>query len=305
MLIAEAFGTCVLVQMGTAANCAHLYLQTITMGTVALVWGLALTIAVYSSAALSGGHINPAITMAFCLVRPADLRFRKVIPYWLAQLLGAVVGGTINLFLFHRAIGHYESKHSIVRGSDAGIASAAAFGDYYRYESRIRSQQSCLVAIIAQKYLLRLPSSLNSKDVQGGVHAFFIEAFGTAVLAFVVFVMTHRKNPIPGAAVPPVIGATLVVLVAALGPLTGCVVTDMNDCLAVCRALASYRPTCNLAPCHHCSASFNPARDMGPRLVTVVARWGRPAMKDFLPYLLAPLIGGPIGAFLADRVLML
>jgi glycerol uptake facilitator-like aquaporin len=53
------------------------------------------------------------------------------------------------------------------------------------------------------------------------VHAFFIEAFGTAVLSFVVFALTHPKNPIPGSAVPAVVGAVYGVLVATLGPLTG------------------------------------------------------------------------------------
>jgi hypothetical protein len=52
-------------------------------------------------------------------------------------------------------------------------------------------------------------------------------------------------------------------------------------------------------------ASLNPARDFGPRLVTVMARWGTIGFTDFLPYLLGPIFGGPIGAFFADKVLML
>jgi glycerol uptake facilitator-like aquaporin len=52
-------------------------------------------------------------------------------------------------------------------------------------------------------------------------------------------------------------------------------------------------------------AALNPARDFGPRLVTVVARWGTVGFTDCLPYLLGPIFGGPIGAFLADKVLML
>jgi glycerol uptake facilitator-like aquaporin len=50
------------------------------------------------------------------------------------------------------------------------------------------------------------------------------------------------------------------------------------------------------------SAGLNPARDLGPRLVTLAARWGAGSMKDFLPYLVGPLIGGPLGAFLAETV---
>jgi glycerol uptake facilitator-like aquaporin len=53
------------------------------------------------------------------------------------------------------------------------------------------------------------------------VHAFFIEAFRTAVLTFVVFTLTHHKNPIPGPAIPAIVGAVYGVLVATLGPLTG------------------------------------------------------------------------------------
>jgi len=54
-----------------------------------------------------------------------------------------------------------------------------------------------------------------------GVHAFFIEAFGTAVLTFVIFTVTHLRNPVPGAAVPAIVGIALGSLVTTLGPLTG------------------------------------------------------------------------------------
>jgi glycerol uptake facilitator-like aquaporin len=70
------------------------------------------------------------------------------------------------------------------------------------------------------------------------------------------------------------------------------------------------RQTC-ICICHGCanllkwydSAGINPARDLGPRLVTVFSGWGMAAMKDFPVYIAGPLIGGPIGAILADFVL--
>jgi len=57
--------------------------------------------------------------------------------------------------------------------------------------------------------------------VTNGVHAFFIEAFGTATLFFVMFALTNIKNPIPGAAIPPIVGAVYGILVAIFAPLTG------------------------------------------------------------------------------------
>lgn len=234
------------VQIGCAANCVALYTKSLLgPGQVAAIWGVGTAVAIYATAALSGGHLNPAVTFGFALVRPADFGFRKLIPYWMAQLFGACLAGLVNLFLFYGTIGHFEKKNGIVRGGASSIESAAAFGDYW---------------------------SLHS-GVTNGVHAFFIEAFGTAVLSFALFALTHNKNPIPGAAVPAIVGAVYGVLVAILGPLTG--------------------------------AALNPARDLGPRLVTVAARWGTVAFTDFLPYLLGPLFGGPIGAFLADKILML
>jgi len=88
--------------------------------------------AIYVTAAISGGHLNPAVTLAFAMVRRDDFPFRNVLPYWTAQLLGGILAGAINLFLFHVSISRYEKKNGLTRGSEASIQSAAAFGDYWR-----------------------------------------------------------------------------------------------------------------------------------------------------------------------------
>lgn len=112
-----------------------------------------------------------------------------------------------------------------------------------------------------------------SKDVSGSFHAFFIEFFGTAFLCFIIFASTHTKNPLPSAAVAPTVGMAIGVIVMMLGALTG--------------------------------AGINPARDLGPRLITLMAGWGTAAMTDSVVYIVGPLVGGPVGAFLADKVLMI
>lgn len=242
--IAEVFGTCILVQIGCGSLCLAIYLQALKgMWQIAVIWTLGATLGILSTASISGGHLNPAVTLAFALVRRDDFSWKKVVPYWCAQLSGAMLAGLINLLLFHSAIRRYERKNGIARGDADSTLSAAAFGDYWS----------------------------NSKSVDNAVHAFFIEAFATGFLTFVIFSMTHENNPLPSTAVPPAVGVAIGLMVALFGPLTG--------------------------------AGINPARDLGPRLITLVAGWGLVAMTNFGVYIVGPLVGGPVGAFLADRVL--
>lgn len=133
-LIAELFGTAILVQVGCGGLCVALYLGNMSgMFQIGAVFAMGATMAIYATAAISGGHLNPAVTLAFYLVRRDDFPFRNVLPYWCAQLLGGILAGAINLWLFHVSIRRYEKKHGLERGSAESIESAAAFGDYWRY----------------------------------------------------------------------------------------------------------------------------------------------------------------------------
>jgi len=135
MLLAEVFGTAVYVQLGIATQAVALYSGALSgYWQIAIGWSIALTIGIYVSAARSGGHLNPALTFAFMLVRPTDFPWRRMVPYWLAQLLGAFIGAAINLFVFHHAINSYEVENNIQRSEDldTSIQSASAFADYFR-----------------------------------------------------------------------------------------------------------------------------------------------------------------------------
>ena len=54
--------------------------------------------------------------------------------------------------------------------------------------------------------------------------------------------------------------------------------------------------------CLRFSGVLNPARDFGPRLATLITH-GMLSMTDCLPYIVAPLIGGPLGALLAEHMI--
>lgn len=102
--------------------------------------------------------------------------------------------------------------------------------------------------------------------------AFLTEAIGTGILGFVIFALTNTKNTVMKSGfVPPIIGLTVGSLIAVLAPLT--------------------------------QAGFNPARDFGPRIVAFLAGWRTVAFQGWWIYVVAPLLGATVGAFLADKVL--
>jgi aquaporin Z len=59
--------------------------------------GLALAIMIYATGHISGGHLNPAVTLGVFLRGKATLS--ELVSYWIAQLLGAVLATFGVLFL--------------------------------------------------------------------------------------------------------------------------------------------------------------------------------------------------------------
>jgi len=192
-MVAELIGTTILVQVGTSANCIGLYVNGERgMWQIAVIWILAATIGILASGKISGGHLNPAVSLSFAVWRPSEFPSSNVLPYWAAQLAGAFVGSLINLAIFFKTIADYEANLGIERGSESSIQSAAALSDYWSLSGHVSSS----------------------------FHAFFLEAFGTAFLVFTVFTLTNAANDVPKGAVPVLVGVAIGVMVNGLGPLT-------------------------------------------------------------------------------------
>src|SRR5687768_4377689 len=95
-LTGEVLGTFLMVLFGTGSvACAVLTGALQGLWQVAVVWGFGVTIAIYCSAALSGAHLNPAVSLAFALFRPCSFPRGRLLPYCLAQLAGAVGAGLL------------------------------------------------------------------------------------------------------------------------------------------------------------------------------------------------------------------
>ncbi|MBI1384367.1 MAG: MIP family channel protein [Rhizobiales bacterium] len=110
--------------------------------------------------------------------------------------------------------------------------------------------------------------------------AFLAEMVGTAMLAFVVFSLTSSHNPSrpPDGAIAVVIGLCVAAIISVVAPLT--------------------------------QAGLNPARDLGPRIVSYFLGWGTIAIPGprggwLSVYVAAPLLGALIGAGLQRFVVWL
>lgn len=103
--IAEFFGTMVLILFGDGCVASFALFNkfvNVDWNLIAFGWGFAVMLGVYVAGTVSGAHINPAVT--FALAVRGKFAWNKVIPYWVAQVLGAFVGAMILYFVYHGAI---------------------------------------------------------------------------------------------------------------------------------------------------------------------------------------------------------
>jgi MIP family channel proteins len=85
--LAETIGTFGLIFFGAGAIMQQQATQTVGTTGIAVAHGLAILIGVYAFGHISGGHFNPAVSFGMWVTRRMGLR--KMLAYWIAQLLGA------------------------------------------------------------------------------------------------------------------------------------------------------------------------------------------------------------------------
>lgn len=198
--LSEYLGTFILVFVG-CGTVAGLVLNDVNLGQweVSLVWGLAVAMAIYVTGAISGTHINPAVTVTLAVFR--RFPWGKVGPYILAQMAGAFTGAAVTYGLYRKAFTHFESSEGIVRGSAESVATAGIFSTY--------------------------PAPFLSN-----VDAFFVEFAITALLLIVILAVVDDRNPlfVPLKNVGPlIIGLTVAMIGGSWGNLTGFALNPARD----------------------------------------------------------------------------
>jgi MIP family channel proteins len=238
-LCAEFLGTFVLILFG-AGVVAQNVLSDGKNGSylaINIAWGIGVMIGVYVAGRVTGGHLNPAVTVALAMRR--GFPWKKVLPYSLAQTLGAFCAAAVVVLVYREAFSAFDGGVRMVEGAKA---TAGIFSTY------------------PQPYL----------SIWGGL---IDQVVGTAILLLGVMALGDSKNLAPQSNLGPVLVGLLVI---GIGMAFG----------------------------FNCGYAINPARDLGPRLLTFLAGWG-PAVFTagnhwFWVPIVGPLVGGVLGATLYD-----
>lgn len=94
-LSAEAFGTFWLVLGGCGSAVLAAAFPGVGIGLlgVSMAFGLTVLTMAYAVGGISGGHFNPAVTLGLALAGRFEMR--NLIPYWAAQVAGAVAAAAV------------------------------------------------------------------------------------------------------------------------------------------------------------------------------------------------------------------
>lgn len=130
-LAAEGLGTLWLVLGGCGAAVLDAAFPGLGIGFtgVALAFGLTVLTGVYALGPISGGHFNPAVTFGLAVGKRHP--WGEVLPYWIAQVVGAVVAAGI-LFLIASGKAGFDvhagfASNGYGEHSPGGYAMGAAF----------------------------------------------------------------------------------------------------------------------------------------------------------------------------------
>ncbi|ETW81616.1 aquaporin [Heterobasidion irregulare TC 32-1] len=247
---AEMLGTMILILFGNGVDCQVVLSSNTAVSatpkgdylSLNFGWACGAALGVWVSGGVTGGHINPVVTLALAVFR--DFPWKKVPIYIFAQILGAWIGSLIVFANYFHAIYIFEGGRKAL--SVPGTASLFA------------------------TYAL---------DYMPAANSFFDQFVGTFALVLVVFAVSDKRNgPPPAGLVPLVIFIFILGVGTAFGMQTG--------------------------------YAINPARDLGPRIMTAMVGYGREVFNFRDQYwlwcpILGPIAGGLVGAFVYDALIFL
>jgi glycerol uptake facilitator protein len=162
-------------------------------------WAMAVAMGVWVAGGVSGAHINPAVTLAFAVRR--KFAWPKVLPYWFAQLVGAMAGSSIVLMLYDSAINQFNLLNHTPRSSGSALATYSIFATF--------------------------PAPYFHGTIPG---PFLDQIVGTAFLLMLVVAVIDARNTAVGSNLAPlIIGLVVAAIGMSFGPNAGYAINPARD----------------------------------------------------------------------------
>ncbi|MDD9150315.1 MULTISPECIES: MIP/aquaporin family protein [unclassified Sporolactobacillus] len=112
---AEMVGMFFLIFLGDG-GCANIFLKKGREGGnwlgISLEWGAAVAVPVWLFGSISGAHLNPAVTLGLAAI--GHFPWADVIPYIVAQFIGAILGAVAVYIIFYKQFEATEDKGAIL-----------------------------------------------------------------------------------------------------------------------------------------------------------------------------------------------
>ncbi|XP_065797574.1 aquaporin-9 isoform X2 [Muntiacus reevesi] len=118
-MLSEFLGTFIMIVLG-CGSVAQAVLSRGHLGgviTINIGFPMAVVMAIYVAAGVSGGHVNPAVSFAFCLF--GRMKWFKFPFYVGAQLLGAFVGAATLFGIYYDAFMSFAGGKLLIVGENA------------------------------------------------------------------------------------------------------------------------------------------------------------------------------------------
>ncbi len=114
---AELIGTAMLILLGNGVVCNVVLAKTKGNGdgwlTIAAGWGMAVFVGAFCAAAVSGAHLNPAVSIAMLVA--GKMEAAQAATFIVAQFLGAILGAVL-------VYGFYHAHFEVTEDPDAKLA---------------------------------------------------------------------------------------------------------------------------------------------------------------------------------------
>lgn len=155
-MLAECLGTFWLVLGG----CGTALFGHVGFVGVALAFGLTVLTMAYAVGHISGAHLNPAVSLGVWV--NGRMGFGTMLLYWMAQVIGAVLAGTV-LAVLWRMAGHATTGVFAANGFGPDFQAAAGSG----YQAISKSGAFLVEALLSFVFLMVVLGSTDKRNGNG------------------------------------------------------------------------------------------------------------------------------------------